>query len=78
VWDKPTATVENAAAEAILSSEMFDAWKAFIRGETPGGAGVPEWPEYTGATRATMIFDTRNHVETQPQEAELRLWDGVL
>lgn len=78
VWDKPTATVENAAAEAILSSEMFEAWKAFVRGETPSGAGVPLWPEYTSATRATMIFDTRNHVEMQPQEAELRLWDGVL
>jgi hypothetical protein len=25
-----------------------------------------------------MVFDTQNHVEQKPQEAELRLWDGVL
>lgn len=78
VWDRPTATVDNATAETILSSEMFEAWKVFLRGETPAGAGLPEWPEYTSETRATMIFDTRNHVDKQPQEAELRLWDGVL
>ena len=29
-------------------------------------------------TTPTMIFDTENHVEREPQEAELRLWDGVL
>lgn len=78
VWDRPTPWVGNAGAEAIVSSEMFDAWKAFIHGETPAAAGVPEWPEYTEARRATMIFDTRNRVETLPQEAELRLWDGAL
>lgn len=78
VWDRPSATVENSAAEAILSSEMYGAWKAFIRGESPAGAGMPEWPEYNSAMRPTMIFDIHSHVETRPQEPELRLWDGVL
>jgi hypothetical protein len=36
------------------------------------------WPAYDPFTRPTMVFDTQNHVEQQPQEAELRLWDGVL
>jgi para-nitrobenzyl esterase len=54
---------------------MYQAWIAFLRGETPG---VPAWPEYDSSTRPTMIFDTQNHVEFKPAEAELRLWDGAL
>jgi para-nitrobenzyl esterase len=78
VWDRPSAQVENAATEAELARQMDRAWIAFLRGEVPGGPGLPAWPEYHIDTRATMVFDTRSHVEQRPQEAELRLWDGVL
>jgi para-nitrobenzyl esterase len=78
VWNRPSALAENAAAEAQLAHQMHQTWTAFLRGETPAAPGVPAWPEYNPATRPTMIFDTQNHVEEKPQEAELRLWDGVL
>jgi para-nitrobenzyl esterase len=78
VWDRPSKVAENAAAEAGLAKQMFDAWIAFVRGETPGGAGIPAWPAYDSASRPTMVFDAQNHVEMKPQETELRLWDGVL
>lgn len=78
VWNRPSPLADNGAAEADLAREMFAAWTAFVRGETPAGPGVPAWPEYNSATRPTMIFDTQNHVEQKPAEAELRLWDGVL
>jgi para-nitrobenzyl esterase len=78
VWDRPSALAENAAAEAALAHQMHQAWVAFLRGETPSATGVPAWPEYNSTTRPTMVFDTQNHVEQKPQEAELRLWDGVL
>jgi para-nitrobenzyl esterase len=57
---------------------MHQAWVAFLRGEVPSADGVPAWPAYNPDTRITMVFDTQNRVEQRPQEAELRLWDGVL
>ncbi|GGH16950.1 carboxylesterase/lipase family protein [Silvibacterium dinghuense] len=78
VWDKPHATVSNAAAEAVIAKQMHIAWVAFIKGETPAAPGLPTWPEYTGTGRETMILDVASHVEQKPQEAELRLWDHVL
>jgi len=77
-WNRPSSTVDNAAAEAVLAHQMHEAWVAFMRGETPAAPGVPTWPAFDPSTRRTMVFDTQNHVEPQPQEAELRLWDGVL
>jgi para-nitrobenzyl esterase len=78
VWDQPLATVENAQAEADLAHEMHHAWLMFLRGEAPAAAGVPTWPVYNVQTRPTLVFDAQNRVEQRPQEAELRLWDGVL
>jgi para-nitrobenzyl esterase len=78
VWNRPSLAPDNAAAEAQLAKQMFETWIAFLRGQTPGAAGVPAWPEYNPATRPTMVFDAQNRVEEKPQEAELHLWDGVL
>ena len=78
VWDRPSLQAENSQAEADLALEMHRAWIAFLRGEAPAAPGVPAWPEYNSVMRPSMIFDTQNRVEQKPQEAELRLWDGVL
>ncbi len=78
VWDRPSTLADNAAAEAALAKQMHAVWTAFVRGNEPGTAGVPAWPQYNSATRPTMVFDTQDRVEQKPQEAELRLWDGVL
>jgi para-nitrobenzyl esterase len=78
VWDRPSTLTENAAAEAELAKQMHQAWIAFLHGETPGAQGVPAWPEYEPGNRETMIFDTQNHVEQKPQDAELHLWDNSL
>lgn len=77
-WNKPHTEVANAEAEGVMARQMFLAWTAFIKGETPAAPGLPSWPEYRLATRPTMVLDTRSRIEQQPQEAELRLWDGVL
>lgn len=78
VWDKPNEAIENAAAETVLAKQMHAAWVAFIKGGKPGAEGLPVWPEYTLEARATMVLDAVSRVEERPQEAELRLWDGVL
>ena len=78
VWDKPRASVTNAAAEIALAKQMHQAWSAFIRGESPAAPGLPTWPQYRSDSRPTMVLDTQSRVDQKPHEAELRLWDGVL
>jgi para-nitrobenzyl esterase len=78
VWDRPREEIENARAEAELAKRMTQAWISFLRDGKPAAAGLPQWPEYSLAARRTMILDTVSHVEEHPQEAELRLWNGVL
>jgi para-nitrobenzyl esterase len=78
VWNRPSALAENAVAEADLAHQMHQAWTTFLHGETPAAPLVPAWPEYNPATRPTMVFDTQNHVEMKPQDAELHLWDGLI
>jgi len=78
VWDRPSATVANAAAEAELAGQMHEAWCAFLRSGSPAAEGLPAWPRYSEEERPTMALDARSRVKREPQEAELRLWKGVL
>ncbi len=78
VWDQAHQYAGNIAAEMALAKQVHLAWVAFIRGGTPAAPGLPTWPEYSIANRPTMILDTESRVEDKPNEAELRLWDGVL
>jgi len=78
VWGKAKKDIPNAAAEQTLEQGMHPAWVAFVRGEAPVGPGLPAWPLYRADTRPTMVFDAETKVEIQPQEKELRLWDGAL
>ncbi len=78
VWDKVNDEITNAAAATALAKRMHAAWVAFIKGGTPAAEGLPAWPEYSSETRETMVLDVKSRVEQRPQEAELRLWDGVM
>jgi para-nitrobenzyl esterase len=78
VWDKVNEEITNVVAERALAKQMHAAWLAFVKGGTPGAEGLPLWPQYTSETRETMVFDKVSRVEERPQEAELRLWDGVM
>ncbi len=78
VWEKPTPGQRANPAALALGHAMHLAWAAFIRGEAPAAPSLPAWPEYTASARETMILDTSSHVERQPWQAELRLWEGVL
>ncbi|MFP5204388.1 MAG: carboxylesterase/lipase family protein [Acidobacteriota bacterium] len=78
VWDRPSAAAADPQTEASLARTMHDAWCAFLRGQAPAASGLPPWPPYSPGRRPTMIFNTRSRVEDRPNEAELRLWDGVM
>ena len=78
VWDKPNQEIANARAEAALAKKVHGAWLTFIKGGTPGAEGLPLWPQYSSEARETLVLDAVSRVEMRPQEAELRLWDGVM
>jgi para-nitrobenzyl esterase len=78
VWDRPSNSIENATDEAALALAMHHAWVAFLHGKAPEAHGLPDWPAYNSIDRPTMVFDNLSHIEVKPQEAELRLWDGLL
>ena len=77
-WDHPHRKAANITAEAQLASQVHRAWVAFIKGQPPAAPGLPEWPQYTTASRETMLLNTQSTVEENPHAQELALWNGVL
>jgi para-nitrobenzyl esterase len=74
VWERLAKSEPDVAQK--LSVQIHDAWAAFIKGGAPAAAGLPAWPQWNPHTRPTMILADTSHVEQQPFEAELRLWNG--
>ena len=57
-----------------LSRQISGAWAAFARSGNPNHAGLPEWPAYTLAERATMVFDLgKSRVVNDPDGEERRM-----
>lgn len=55
-----------------LSRQISDAWVAFARTGNPSHAGLPHWPAYTLAERATMIFDVPTSAAVNDPDGEMR------
>jgi para-nitrobenzyl esterase len=49
-----------------LEAATAGAWAAFARNGSPAHKQLPDWPAYTPAKRATMIFDAPCHVDDDP------------
>jgi para-nitrobenzyl esterase len=64
----------GGATAQPLATRMHDAWAAFIRAGDPNGAGLPAWPPYEPARRATMILDLSSRVEDDPDAARRAVW----
>jgi para-nitrobenzyl esterase len=54
---------------------LADTWVAFARDGVPSAPGLPDWPRYDLARRATLLFDV-DAVELvdDPQSAEREIW----
>jgi para-nitrobenzyl esterase len=61
-----------------LARRTMDAWLAFARSGAPSHAGLPAWPRYDTARRATMELGPRCGALDDPYGAERALWDGAL
>lgn len=55
-----------------LSKQIADAWAAFARTGNPSHPGIPEWPAYTMAEQATMIWDVPKCQIVNAPDAEAR------
>ena len=64
--DKGPLLYGSAASAKKLATAASDAWVAFARGGDPNTTGLPHWPAYDAATRATMIFDVKSAVVNDP------------
>jgi para-nitrobenzyl esterase len=61
-----------------LAERVSEAWLAFARHGDPNHGGLPAWPPYDTARRATMLFDVDCRVADDPDGEERRAWDGRL
>jgi para-nitrobenzyl esterase len=56
-----------------LSRQISTAWVSFARTGNPNHAGLPHWPKYTAASRATMYFNAPCRMRNDPEGAGLKL-----
>jgi para-nitrobenzyl esterase len=56
-----------------LADKMSAAWINFAKSGNPNAKGLPEWPAYTTAKGATMIFDNQSTVMNNPDEDLLKI-----
>jgi para-nitrobenzyl esterase len=60
------ALVGPGDAPVQLALRMSEAWVRFAQTGDPNGDGLPPWPRYDPATRATMILDVQPQVLNDP------------
>jgi para-nitrobenzyl esterase len=66
------ATGGGPAARA-LAAKVSDAWVRFARTGNPNHGGLANWPAFTAAHGATMIFDNNCAAVNHPDRAELSI-----
>ncbi|OBH98119.1 carboxylesterase/lipase family protein [Mycobacterium sp. E2733] len=66
-----TAAADRRAALRV-SNQVQRRWRSFSRHGAPGD----DWPTYTTADRAVMVFDRKSRVEFDPHPHRRIAWDG--
>jgi para-nitrobenzyl esterase len=66
-----TAAADRRSALRV-SDDVQSRWRAFSRTGVPG----EDWPAYTGADRAVMVFDGRPRIEYDPHADRRQAWEG--
>ncbi|ORW92925.1 carboxylesterase [Mycobacterium sp. IEC1808] len=66
-----TAAADRRAALKV-SNHVQRRWRSFSRTGSPGD----DWPAYTPAERAVMVFDRKSRIEFDPHPHRRIAWDG--
>jgi para-nitrobenzyl esterase len=66
-----TTPVDRRSALRV-TNEVQRRWGAFSRTGNPGD----DWPVYTDADRAVMVFDRKSHLEFDPHPERRMAWEG--
>jgi len=66
-----TAAADQRAALRV-SNQVQRRWRLFSRSGAPGD----DWPAYTPADRAVMVFDRKCRIEFDPHPHRRMAWDG--
>jgi para-nitrobenzyl esterase len=74
--DVPLST-KGADGAPELAAAVSASWAAFARSGKPDNPAIPAWPAYDEADRATMVFDTRCRVVSDPLREARLLWSRV-
>ncbi|HEV2171780.1 MAG TPA: carboxylesterase family protein, partial [Candidatus Binatus sp.] len=73
----PRLAPDSPAVHA-LAADMSSRWIAFARTGDPNIGSDLNWPAYSKAERATMIFNTPCRVENDPSRQERAAIDRVM
>jgi para-nitrobenzyl esterase len=66
-----TAPADRRSALRV-TNEVQRRWRSFSRTGSPGD----DWPAYTNADRAVMVFDRKSHLEFDPHPERRLAWEG--
>ena len=68
--DNATSMTGMGEDRYALADKMSAAWAAFARTGNPNHKGLPNWPKFNPAQRATMIFNNQCKVVNDPNGEE--------
>lgn len=77
VWDRFPQAIPSLKERAFAAT-VHGAWVSFLRQSVPAASELTGWPLYELPERKTMILNEDSHIESNPNAAELALWNGVL
>jgi para-nitrobenzyl esterase len=60
-----------------LAAAMSETWVSFAAAGNPNSdkSGLPQWPAYDSAKRATMVFDAQSKVVDDPQKEQRLIFE---
>ncbi len=66
------SAVADRRSALRVTNEVQRRWRSFSRTGVPGD----DWPAYTDADRAVMVFDRKSHLEFDPHPERRIAWEG--
>jgi len=66
-------------ANVRLADQLASAWVSFAATGDPNNARTPQWPAYSAARRATLVFDgdaSATRAQDDPRRAFREYWAG--